>query len=298
MSVINKTWSKLNFQNVTWHLCFTCVEPSRKGSAERKWQEQERQMLASLQQWELFAWKVITLETFLCLQHTKTSERGWQILEQSLVIVYLSVIPTARLWLHTHFNAHTKKKMLLNVCIVRKAVSYQYVDSPGWKQKEKDRRLGSTVDRNMVSFSCNGYLQTIQLVNRSLNTLAHWLYISQFKNNSLSQKKSENKASRTVKCHPVTRQHLIKNNFNVFLIYCPIFYDNGIIFQTFHNLSSNWFRLSLEPNFEINCPFCEKPNVLFCSEEFFFTANKALSSLQFGRHFKILCLYLHLLLVS
>lgn len=50
---------------------------------------------------------------------------------------------------------------------------------------------GNGVDRGMLSFNRNCYLQTIQLVNRSMSTLAHSFVISLFKKKTLSQQHTQ-----------------------------------------------------------------------------------------------------------
>lgn len=54
-------------------------------------------------------------------------------------------------------------------------------------RKRPDMRSGSGVDRNILSFNRNCYLQAIHLVKRSMSTLAHSFNIGLYKDNGPSQ---------------------------------------------------------------------------------------------------------------
>lgn len=86
--------------------------------------------------------------------------------------ILLRAIQTAGLLCQSRYRVHKAK--CLNVCMLRKAAIC--VASKCWlcwvgDRERLDMRSGS-VDRNMLSFNRNCYLQTIHLVNRSVRPLA------------------------------------------------------------------------------------------------------------------------------
>lgn len=179
-------------------LCFTCGELSRKESAERKRQQQGRQMLASFGQWQRSnGYKVIPTEIFFqCWEHGRVRAL-WSMFTSHLNInrgisnigMYFKAL--------THILLSVKQTAELCVTFTMKHINHNVaerlyeektcVDSIGWGTERDLIVLAVELIGIQLSFNRNCYLQTIHLVNRSMSTLPHSFDIGQFKNNGPSQ---------------------------------------------------------------------------------------------------------------
>lgn len=108
------------------------------------------------------------------MNHQKRGISNIRIYFRASTHILLSVIQTAGLLCH----------MLVKMrCLYEEKT---WVASACWfywvgNRKRPDMRPGSRVDRNMLSFTCNCYLWSIHLANRSISTLAHSFSTVQFK---------------------------------------------------------------------------------------------------------------------